>query len=73
MLEPECDQPMPKPEESTDALTRTITDEHWTRPTSEVREHGATVGRRRRRCADVARRTALAGSYGDLRGRGCGR
>ena len=36
-------------------------------------EHGATVGRRRRKCAGVAGRVALAGGYGDLRGRGCGR
>jgi hypothetical protein len=27
-------------------------------------EHGATVGTRRRSCADVAGRAALAGSYG---------
>ena len=37
-------------------------------PTRPMSEHGATVGTRRRSCAGVARRAALAGSYGDLRG-----
>jgi hypothetical protein len=36
-------------------------------------EHGATVGRRRRSCADGAGGAVTAGGCGDLRGRGCGR